>query len=132
MTNINGHQIAIEDFDIAVHALPLGYFENKLNELEEQNRSDFPNGWPEFYAKYSKGELDGANLEYDEWAFVCEHFLRDHTRPCEPPGISINACEEPELSSGFSFGGRCLCSILSHTSKSLKNLSQFGLNVERR
>ena len=132
MTIINGHQIALEDFDIGLHALPQGYFDQLLAGFEEQFKSAFPSGWPEFYAKYSSGELDPGNVEYEEWAFVCEHFLREHTRTCEPPGMGINSREEPESNSGSSFGGKQFCLILSHTSRSLRKVLQLGPNAGRR
>jgi hypothetical protein len=77
MTNINGHDIAFEEFDISAHALAPGYFDDRIHHFEEQYRTVFPLGWGEFLDAYSNGRTDKGNLDYDEWAFLCEHFLRD-------------------------------------------------------
>jgi hypothetical protein len=110
MTNINGHDIAFEEFDIDAHALAPGYFDDRMRQFEEQYRKEFPNGWGEFLAAYSNDRTEKGNLDYDEWAFLCEHFLRN-AFPWQPPGECTDFQEKPELISGFSFGGGSLCLI---------------------
>jgi hypothetical protein len=107
MTNINGHYIAIEDFDVDAHALAPGYFNDRMTYFEEQFKDKFPTGWGEFFAAYSIGKTEKGNLDYDEWAFLCEHFLRKLTQPWEPPGICVSSREKPEIDSGFSIEGGC-------------------------
>jgi hypothetical protein len=114
MTNINGHDIAFEEFDINVHALAPGYFDDRMRHFEEQYHKDFPNGWGEFFAAYSNGLTDKGNLDYDEWAFLCEHFLRNAFL-WRPPGECLALQEKPEINSGFSFEGRNLCLIRFNT-----------------
>jgi hypothetical protein len=107
MTNINGHYIAIEDFDFDAHALAPGYFEERIAQFESQYRDKFPSGWPQFFAAYSSGKLETECLDYDEWAFLCEHFMRELTQTWQPPGTCVSSREKPEVASGFSFGGGC-------------------------
>jgi hypothetical protein len=108
MTNINGHYIAIENFDVDAHAVAPGYFDDRIAHFEQQFRNEFPQGWPEFYAAYSIGNVERTNLDYDEWAFLCEHFLRKLTETWQPPGACVGSPEKPEIDSGFSIGGGCL------------------------
>jgi len=115
MTNINGHDIAFEEFDIDAHALAPGYFDDRMRHFEEQYRKDFPHGSGEFFDAYSNGRTDKGNLDYDEWAFLCEHFL-SNAFPGQPPGECVDIPEKPESISGFSFGGESLCLIRVNTS----------------
>jgi len=130
MTNINGHCIAIEDFNIDAHGLAPEYFEQRLGQFEKQYREKFPKGWPEFYAAYSKGDTDVNNLDFDEWAFLCEHFLRKKTQTWQPPGMCVSSSEKPEAVSGFSFvGGGFHCLTRSNILHISKELSRFGRSV---
>lgn len=120
MTNINGHNIAIEDFDIDAHALAPEYFRERMSHFENQYHDRFQTGWGEFFAAYSNGLTEKGNLDYDEWAFLCEHFMR---KSWQPPGICIGSHEKPEIDSGFSIGGRNRCLTRSHISPMWKGLS---------
>jgi hypothetical protein len=111
MTNINGHYIALEDFDIDAHALAPGYFHDRMIYFEEQYRQKFQTGWGEFFAAYSNGRTEKGNLDYDEWAFLCEHCMRKLTQPFQPPGICVGSREKPETDSGFSIEGGLHCLI---------------------
>jgi hypothetical protein len=122
MTNINGHNIAIEDFDIDAHALAPEYFSNRMSYFEERFHDKFPTGWGGFFEAYSDGLTEAGNLDYDEWAFLCEHFLR---KPWQPPGICFGGPhEKPETDSGFSIGWSNYCLTHSDTSISSKERSE--------
>lgn len=115
MTNINGHDIAFEEFDINVHALAPGYFDERMRHFEDQYRQEFRHGSGEFLDAYSKGRTDKGNLDYDEWAFLCEHFLRNAFSG-QPPNEDVVNQEKPEMISGFSFEGESSCLIRVNTS----------------
>ena len=100
--NINGHNMAVEDFNPAVHALDPGYFAEQMRRFEEQYKTKFRDGW-EFYDAYSKGCTDPGNLDFEEWSFVCEHLLGAFTKYWQPPGECVNVHEGPESISGLSF-----------------------------
>lgn len=113
MTNINGHSIVLEDFDIDAHALAPEYFDERMTHFEEQYHDKFHDGWGEFFAAYSNGRTEKGNLDYDEWAFLCEHFMRKWAQPCwqQPPGVYAGSREKPEIDSGFSIEGGLSCLI---------------------
>jgi hypothetical protein len=100
MMNINGHNISVEDFDPTVHTLDPGYFDARMRHFEEKYRSDFRGGSGEFFEAYSNGRADPGNLDFEEWSFLCEHFLRAVERP---PGECDTFHVGPELISGLSF-----------------------------
>ena len=110
MMNINGHNMAVEDFDPAVHALDPGYFADQMRRFEEQYKAEFQDGWA-FYDAYSNGLTDPGNLDFEEWSFVCEHLLGAITESWQPPGECAMVIDRPESNSGFSFGGEILCLI---------------------
>ncbi len=94
-----------EQFDLASFEVDNGYFKEQNTRYEERYRDQFPNGWGEFFAAYSKGEVDKGNLDYDEWAFLCEHFM---SQSWAPPGSSATCHERPEMISGFFVFGRSI------------------------
>lgn len=100
--NINGHNIAVEDFDPAVHTLDPGYFDARMRHFEEKYKAEFRDGW-EFYDAYSNGRTDTGNLDFEEWSFVCEQLLGAMTESWQPPGKCAIVYERPELNSGLSF-----------------------------
>jgi hypothetical protein len=104
MMNINGHNIAVENFDPAVHVLEPGYFDARRHHFEEQYKSTFPAGSGQFFDAYSNGDTDLGNLDFEEWAFICEHFLVSITESWCPPSECAKLQEKPESNSGFSFG----------------------------
>ena len=77
MTNINGHCIAAEPFDLAAHEVEPGYFKIQMERFEQLYHCEFPGGWGEFFNAYSAGTTDQGNLDFEEWAFLCEHFRRE-------------------------------------------------------
>lgn len=113
MTNINGHNIAAEDFDFDAHALAPGYFDDRMDHFQKEYRDKFPDGWGQFFADYSCGLTEKGNLDYDEWAFLCEWKL---TQSSQPPGICVSSHEKPEVDSGFSIGEGFACLIHFNTS----------------
>ena len=73
-----GHYIAVQgDFHPDTHALAPGYFRDRMTYFEQHYRGAYRTGWGEFFAAYSNGLTDKGNLDYDEWAFLCEHFMRE-------------------------------------------------------
>lgn len=109
MTNINGQTIAFEEFDVDAHALAPEYFDDRMHHFEEMYHKTFPGGWGEFFDAYSNGHTEKGNLDFDEWAFLCEHFLRKLTRAWQPPGVCVDFLEKPETVSGFSIVGGTSC-----------------------
>lgn len=83
-------------FDLNSYAVAPGYFHSQLLCFEEKYREEFKDGWGQFYAAYLKGLTNKSNLDYDEWAFLCEHFLKESW---QPPGRCTEFHEEPEKSS---------------------------------
>jgi hypothetical protein len=124
MTNINGHYIAVEDFDPDAHALAPGYFRDRMTYFEEHYRGTYRTGWGEFFAAYSNGLTEKGNLDYDEWAFLCEHSMRELTQRFEPPGVCVSFREKPEADSGFSIRGGTPC--LNHLSTSALLTERLG------
>ena len=109
-------------FDINAHKVEPGYFKKEWIEFEVKYRSEYPNGWGQFYAEYLKGNTDPCNLDYDEWAFLCEHFMAEELSCGEygfPPGAATSHQEKPESASGFSFAGEGHCSIPTSISRAL-------------
>ena len=96
-----------EEFDLSAHWVATGHFYAQISVYEEMYRESYPEGWGDFLAKYSKGETDPSNLDYDEWAFLCEHFMQRLTQG-EPPGSEVDCQEKPENVSGFSFGRKVI------------------------
>lgn len=125
MMNINGHIIAVEDFNPAVHVLEPGYFAEQMRRFEKLYKAEFRDGW-EFYDAYSNGCTDPGNLDFEEWSFICEHLLGEFTKSRQPPGECVSVNEEPESNSGFSFGGGRPCLIRCDISELWKKQSRIA------
>jgi len=97
-----------EQFDLAQFEVEEGYFIAQVGRYEEKYKEEYPHGWGEFFAAYLSGRADEGNLDYDEWAFLCEHFMSQLWIPPGDPYSPFH--EKPETISGFSFLGdkRCL------------------------
>jgi hypothetical protein len=100
--------------DMASHVMARGHFREKIEAYQDTYRNQFPGGWGEFFAAYSKRLTPKGNLDYDEWAFLCEHFMEELTQS-GPPGDCDHFHEKPESTSGFFIGGSVvrLASVLS-------------------
>ena len=123
MTNFTSEEMTLQEFCLADHAVEPEYFLNQVKHFEEKYQEQFPEGWNEFYVAYSLGITDKGILDYDEWAFLCQHFMRELTQSWQPPGEASQAQERPEANSGFSFEGRTSCSIHSNISGASKENS---------
>lgn len=111
---MHSHVDTYEQFDLASFEVDSGYFKEQIGRYEEQYRAEYPHGWGQFFAAYSNGETDKGNLDYDEWAFLCEHFMRQSWTP--PANLRAECNGKPETNSGFFFVGAKYCSILTRTS----------------
>lgn len=101
-------------------ALPVGfvqsdYFLARVREFEHKYRQS----WFEFFAAYSHVDTDQDNLDFEEWAFLCEQFFGQLIEMDEgPPGPLESApLQKPEADSGFRFLWRPACSTLRATSR---------------
>jgi len=128
MINREREQVTQEcGFD--VHIVQEQYFRDRWNYFQEVYKNEYPGGWAMFYAAYLNGCTDPANLDYDEWAFLCEHFMRDLTQSWQPPGNCSDFQEKPEANSGFSFVRQNRCSIrisISETSRMQLKVAGVG------
>ncbi len=115
MNNFLTHSLD-DAFDLSAHTVKPGHFRSRLDFLEQKYRLEFKEGWGEFFAMYSKGRTPKGNLDYDEWAFLCEHFMEELTQTWPPGGYCEEFQERPEAISGFSFAGRGFCLIRKSTS----------------
>ena len=93
----------VEQFDLASFEVDSGYFKSQIAAFAEKYRSLYPNGWGQFYAAYLNKQTDQENLDYDEWAFLCEHFMSQLWTPPLSPSLPLH--EKPEITSGFSILG---------------------------
>jgi hypothetical protein len=110
MTNINCSYEEKKTFDLSAFRVEVGYFRHQVDVFANKYQSEFE-GWGDFYARYANGLVDKGNLDYDEWAFLCEHFMKELTVSGEPPGNSVDLHEKPETFSGFCFLGELRCLI---------------------
>ena len=122
MTNINGQTIAAEDAYLTAHEVAPGYFLERVRFFERKYQTEFQGGWGDFLGAYTQGRTDQANLDFDEWAFLCEHFMCEHfmrelTEPWRPPVGCSDFPEKPEANSGFSFIGGIHCLIQKNISR---------------
>lgn len=92
---------------VDTHVVEVSYFIGRVHTFESKYHEEFPGGWGEFFADFLNGKTDKGNLDYDEWGFLCEHFMKELTQsPFEPPGDCADSQEKPEAYSGFFFCGR--------------------------
>ena len=118
MTNINGQTIAAEDAYLTAHEVAPGYFLERVRFFERKYQTEFQGGWGDFLGAYTQGRTDQANLDFDEWAFFCEHFMRELTESWRRPPVGCSdSLEKPEANSGFSFIGGIPCSIQKNISR---------------
>jgi hypothetical protein len=104
-----------DQFDLASFEVDSGYVKSQIDLYEEKYRAEFSHGWGEFFAAYSKGLTDNSNLDYDEWAFLCEHFMHQSWTP--PERLEMICHERPEAISGLSILGGSYCLIPMRTSR---------------
>lgn len=121
MNNSLINNVAVEATDLPSGIVQRGYFRSRLDFFEAKYIAAFPRGWGQFFMQYSKGKTPPGNMEYDEWAFLCEHFWEELTQSW-PTGDCENSKEEPEVISGFSFEGRIHCLTGKSTSTELSTL----------
>ncbi len=62
----------------AVNFVQTRYFLDRIHELEVKYRDQWE-GWEEFLSAYSNNRVDRNNSDFDEWAFLCNHFKVDLT-----------------------------------------------------
>ncbi len=116
MTNYINHGETMEQTYLLAHEVTQRQFLDRVQFFEHKYTDVFPNGWRDFLVAYTVGQTDEENLDYDEWAFLCEQFARELTEPWRPPGSCADSQEKPETTSGFSFGGVTDCLIRRITS----------------
>jgi hypothetical protein len=133
MTNIiNNESLEMRHQESSTHVVESGYFRERMHHFEDQYRAAYPRGWGEFFADYSNGKTDEENLDYDEWAFLCEHFMRELTGSSQPPGDCGESQERPERFSGLSFLGDTICSIqISISQTSNARLTDLSVGREQ-
>ena len=105
---------------LSVNFVQSDYFLERIQQFEIKYKDEY-NGWGAFLSDYSKGLADRDNSDFDEWAFLCEHFLEDLIESGDdtgPPGAKKYAPQKPESDSGFSFL-ESKCSTRSTTSRLL-------------
>jgi hypothetical protein len=108
MTNNIGQNIAGEDSYLTAHEVAPGYFLERIRFFEQKYQNEF-RSWRDFLVAYTLGRTDQDNLDYDEWAFLCEHFMEELTQPLRPPSGCADFQEKPEINSGFSIKGGIPC-----------------------
>lgn len=106
---------------LSVNFVQDDYFLIRIREFEIQYHNDFQD-WGDFYAQYSKGTLDKNNFDYDEWAYLCRHFMSALIEGEDPPGPKVESAQKPESDSGFCFVGRLYCLTPNNISQRLAKL----------
>jgi hypothetical protein len=83
----------------SAHAVEPDYLHTRL----ESFASKYPefSHWSIFFAAYSKKELSRDNLDFHEWAFLCEQILYEETESSPPNGCGDSKVR-PEIDSGLS------------------------------
>jgi len=107
MTILNSSTTAEKGF-LSAYEVDSIAFLDRISFFEQKYQAQFQGGWSEFYLAYTTGQVDGSNLDYDEWAFLCEHFMKELTESWRPPGFCVDSQERPETNSGLSFAGRII------------------------
>ncbi len=90
---------------LSVTFVQASYFLERIQQFEIKYKNKY-NGWGEFLSAYSNGQVDRDNSDFDEWAFLCEHFMEDLIQSGDdtgPPGAKGYAPQKPESDSGFFF-----------------------------
>jgi hypothetical protein len=90
---------------LSVDFVQPSYFLGRIQQFEIKYKNEY-NGWGEFLSAYSKGQVDRDNSDFDEWAFLCEHFMENLIESGDdvgPPGAKGYAPQKPESDSGFFF-----------------------------
>jgi hypothetical protein len=111
MTNFISFDVATDEAYLAAHEVKREQLFNRVGFFEAKYRDVFPGGWRDFLVAYTLRRTDHDNLDYDEWAFLCEQFEKELTEPWRPPDSCADSQEKPEATSGFSFGGQIHCLI---------------------
>lgn len=91
--------------EFSVNFVQASYFLGRIHEFEVKYRDQWQ-GWGEFLSDYSKKRVDRDNSDFDEWAFLCNHFMADLIQSGHdtgPPGDKRYAPQKPESDSGFCF-----------------------------
>lgn len=123
MNTLNSQAEAAQQFDLKNFEVEAGYFKTQMDRFEEMYRTEFPSGWGEFFAAYSIGQVDKTNLDYDEWAFLCEHFMYQSWAWDPPEDPTDPHREKSETISGFSVLGENSCLTRTRISPRLTGLS---------
>jgi len=110
MTNFISFDVATDEAYLAAHEVKREHFLSRVSFFEGKYRDAFPGGWRDFLVAYTLRRTDHDNLDYDEWAFLCEQFERELTE-WRPPDSCADSQEKPEATSGFSFWGQIHCVI---------------------
>lgn len=130
MTNTVAYIENTESYDsMGFQVVDGGYFGQRVHEMAEKYRDSFPGGWTEFLAKHSKGETDPNNYDFDEWAFVCDHYIQT-VLDTSPPMASCSAkLEGPESISGLSLLWRASSLVFPEGLHGEPQRRQCGLHV---
>ena len=103
---MNEHTNITVNSELSVNFVQSGYFLNRVHEFEAKYSDQWEN-WLEFLAEYRcrNNSVDFGNSDFDEWAFLCEHFMPDLLRQDpdrSPPDADISS-RRPEIDSGLCF-----------------------------
>lgn len=109
----------VETFNLSEHQVNSDHFKGRVLYFEKKYRDEFEGGSEDFLVSYKNNLTDPGNLDYDEWAFLCEQFMEERGQYWPPPGDFVNHQEKPEIISGFSFSGDTFCLIRTSISARL-------------
>jgi hypothetical protein len=90
-----------DDLALSAYAVDAGYLRSRFEFFATKYAEEF-NHWSKFYAAYTRKELSYDNLDYEEWAFLCEQMLYEQTESSPPAGC-IDSDERPDIDSGLSY-----------------------------
>jgi len=90
-----------EELALSAYTVDAGYLRSRLEFFATKYVGEF-NHWSKFYAAYTRKELPYGNLDYEEWAFLCEQMLYEQTES-SPPGNCLDSDERPDTDSGLSY-----------------------------
>ena len=84
---------------MSAYMVETSYHRERMEFFAHKYEAEFKH-WSDFFAAYSKKELSRDNLDYDEWAFLCEQMLYEQTES-SPPCDCLEFDERPESISGL-------------------------------
>ena len=96
MNNLIINIAANDAYDLTSRSDEQNYHRERMEFFSSKYAQQFTH-WSAFYAAYSKRELSLDNLDFDEWAFLCEQMLYEQTES-GPPLESYDLKARPDNS----------------------------------